>query len=63
MDIDTETRVSDLERRRENVESVLGSLRIEGLEITPSARALTDRYLRGETSLAELSEAIAQLPV
>jgi hypothetical protein len=63
MDIDTETRVSDLERRRENVESVLGSLRIEGLEITPSARALTDRYLRGEASLAELSEAIAQLPV
>ncbi len=63
--METVTKVSapELERRRRNVESVLGSLRIEGLAITSAATALTEQYLRGEIELSELSRRIGELPI
>jgi hypothetical protein len=55
MDIpDTGTASFDAERRRPGVESVLGSLRIEGLEIDAETRAIFDRYIAGELGIDEL---------
>ena len=44
----------DAERRRLGVESALGSLRIEGLEIDDETWAIFDRYIVGEIEIDEL---------
>lgn len=44
----------DAERRRRGVESALGSLRIEGLEIDAETRAIFDRYIAGDLNIDEL---------
>jgi len=46
----------DVERRRRAVGSVLGSLRIEGIEVGADARAIADRYIAGEITVDELVE-------
>ena len=45
---DIVTALLDAERRRRGVESALGSLRIEGLEIDDETRAIFDRYIAGK---------------
>ena len=47
--------------RRRYVESPLGSLRIEGLELDSEARTLADRYIDGLISGDELTEALLSL--
>jgi hypothetical protein len=62
-----ETRVSQpsptlIERRRQYFQSALGSLRIEGLELDATARALADQYVDGQISGDELTAALLALP-
>jgi hypothetical protein len=40
------------------LESALGSLRIEGLELEPEERKIFDRYANGEISLPEMRSAV-----
>ncbi len=44
------------------VESALGSLRIEGLELDAQARAIADRYIAGAMCGEELTRALLELP-
>ena len=44
-----------LDERRQAVECVLGSLRIEGLEVSPLLASLLCRFELGEISLEELN--------
>jgi len=55
--VETESR-----QRRRSVESALGSLRIEGLELDAQARAIADRYIVGAMSGEELTRALLELP-
>ncbi len=48
----------DIERRRRHVASALGSLRIEGLEVSIEARAIFDRYIMGDIRADEVTAAI-----
>jgi hypothetical protein len=45
---------AELEERRYAVESTLGSLRIEGIELEPHLLAIFERFKQGEISLDEL---------
>ena len=45
---------ADLETRRRAVECVLGSLRMEGLEVSPELSSLLDRFQLGEISLQDV---------
>ncbi len=47
--------------RRRNVESVLGSLRIEGLEVDPHTHSLMNRYVDGELTVDEVMAKILAL--
>ena len=49
---------AELEDRRLALESALGSLRIEGMELEPEGREILDRFARGEISLPEMRNAI-----
>ncbi len=42
-------------RRRLALESAIGSLRIEGMELEPGEREILDRHVRGEIDLATLN--------
>jgi hypothetical protein len=48
----------ELTERRCAVDSALGSLRIEGMELEPEGRDILERFARGEMSLAEMRNAI-----
>lgn len=48
----------ELENRRLAVESALGSLRIEGMELEPEGREILDRFANGEMTLPEMRSAI-----
>lgn len=52
----------DVEQRQRDVENALGSLRIEGLEIDATTRAIADRFIEGEISGDEMTQAILRLP-
>lgn len=41
----------ELDNRRLAVESALGSLRIEGMELEPEGREILERFAKGEMSL------------
>ena len=45
---------AELERRREAARSADAHLRLEGLAMTESAKALRERWIRGELSEEEL---------
>ncbi len=49
---------AELADRRLALESALGSLRIEGMELEPEGREILDRFARGEISLPEMRNAI-----
>ena len=48
----------ELENRRLALESTLGSLRIEGMELEPEEREILERFARGEISLPEMRNAV-----
>ena len=48
----------DLDNRRLAVESALGSLHIEGMELEPEGREILERFANGEMSLPEMRSAI-----
>jgi hypothetical protein len=48
----------EFENRRLAVESALGSLRIEGMELEPEGREILERFANGEMSLLEMRSAI-----
>ena len=48
----------ELENRRLAVESALGSLRIEGMELEPEGREILKRFANGEMSLLEMRSTI-----
>ena len=50
-----------IERRRHYVESALGSLHIEGLELDDQARAIVDRYVAGDVTREEMARTIRAL--
>lgn len=52
---------ADREQRRRDAESTLASLRIEGLEISPAAQAISDRYVAGEITVDQVVEEILSL--
>lgn len=52
------TKEIELEGRRLAVESALGSLRIEGMELEPEGREILERFANGELSLPEMRSAI-----
>jgi hypothetical protein len=41
-------------KRRRALESAMGSLRIEGMELEPGEREILERHVRGEIDLATL---------
>jgi hypothetical protein len=45
-------------KRRRAVESALGSLRIEGMELEPAERAILERHVRGEIDLPTMHDQI-----
>ena len=45
---------SERAKRRLALESAIGSLRIEGMELEPGERDILDRHVRGEIDLATL---------
>jgi hypothetical protein len=45
---------AEVAKRRHALESALGSLRIEGMELEPEERAILDRHVRGEIDFATL---------
>ena len=49
---------AELADRRLALESALGSLRMEGMELEPEGREILDRFARGEISLPEMRNAI-----
>jgi hypothetical protein len=49
---------AELENRRLALESALGSLRIEGMELDPEGREILVRFANGEMSLAEMRDAV-----
>ena len=49
---------AELENRRLALESALGSLRIEGMELEPEGREILDRFACGEMSLPEMRSAV-----
>jgi hypothetical protein len=49
---------AELTERRRAVDSALGSLRIEGIELEPEGRDILERFACGEMSLAEMRNAI-----
>jgi hypothetical protein len=49
---------AELRERRLAVESALGSLRIEGMELEPEERKIFDRFANGEISLSEMRSAV-----
>ena len=49
---------SDLESRRLAVDSALGSLHIEGMELEPEGCEILERFANGEMTLPEMREAI-----
>jgi hypothetical protein len=48
----------ELNDRRLALESALGSLRIEGMELEPEEREILERFANGEISLAEMRSAV-----
>jgi hypothetical protein len=48
----------ELDDRRLAVESALGSLRIEGMELEAEGREILERFANGEMSLPEMRSAI-----
>jgi hypothetical protein len=48
----------DLESRRLAVDSALGSLRMEGMELEPEPREILERFANGELSLPEMRSAM-----
>ena len=48
----------ELDNRRLAVESALGSLRIEGMELEPEGRQILDRFAIGELSITEMRNAM-----
>jgi len=58
---DERRRRDERDRRQRAVESTLGSLRIEGLEIDAETRAIMDRYVDGELGIDEVMPAIRAL--
>jgi hypothetical protein len=48
----------ELDNRRLAVESALGSLRIEGMELESEGREILDRFANGEMTLPEMRSAI-----
>ena len=53
--------MAELADRRRFVENALGSLRIEGLEIDVQTRMIADRYIAGDISGDEMTQAILNL--
>jgi len=53
--MDTRTAITDQERarRREAVEFARGSVRFEGIVLSPEALALAERFINGEITLEE----------
>ena len=53
--MDTRTAITDQERarRREAVEFARGSVRFEGIVLSPEAQALAERFINGEITLEE----------
>ena len=51
-------KVNELDNRRLALESALGSLRIEGMELEPEEREILERFANGEISLAEMRNAV-----
>ena len=49
---------AELADRHLALESALGSLRMEGMELEPEGREILDRFARGEISLPEMRNAI-----
>jgi hypothetical protein len=49
------------EQRSREVENAFASVRMEGLEPSPKAQALFDRYVEGDMTSDELGRAIDQL--
>jgi len=49
---------AELADRRLAMESALGSLRMEGMELEWEGRKILDRFARGEISLREMRNAI-----
>lgn len=47
--------------RREHVENAIASVRLEGLEPTPGAMAIFDRYVAGEITIEQMGEEIRAL--
>jgi Antitoxin VbhA len=45
---------AELADRRRAVDSALGSLRIEGMELEPEGREIMERFARGEIDLATM---------
>ncbi|HTV74157.1 MAG TPA: antitoxin VbhA family protein [Candidatus Acidoferrales bacterium] len=48
----------EAEARRRAVDSAIGTSRIEGLEVSPAAREIFERYAAGEITLEEMGAAI-----
>ena len=49
---------AELTERRRALDSALGSLRIEGMELEPEGREILERFANGDMSLAEMRNAI-----
>jgi uncharacterized protein YbjT (DUF2867 family) len=52
---------AELRDRRRAVDSALGSLRIEGMELEPEPREVLERFARGEIDHAEMRAEIDSL--
>ncbi len=50
----------DKTQRAKEVDNALASVRMEGLEISPEAEAMFQRYVEGDLTSAELDRAIDQ---
>lgn len=48
-------------RREMEVENALASVRLEGLEPSPEARVIFQKYVEGQVSLEEMGRAVDQL--
>lgn len=56
------THTNEIEHRRSAVESTLGSLRIEGLEIDAEGRAIIDRYIDGDIGIDDVVAVLTKYP-
>lgn len=51
---------TERQERLEAVESVIGTQRAEGLDLSPGTRALLNKFVDGEMSLDQVSAALDQ---